>query len=580
MKKLLLLFASVFLYIGSFAVTGNPLPIAPGDTGYTNVTASVNVLSISFSGIYQKYIIVQQIGDSVWLNGYATPDSGIGIKTNSITGLYRATNYRWAVVFRKNNVFDTMFGGTFRTLNVPSFPTFSIQKIQKIGTSMLVIKVVGDIHLRSSIFGLYYNPSYQMTNIIQGTGTWTDTIRLITPTASTTYGYCLQFLPDTITGLKDSLMCYGESITTPAITDGSIFNQSATNVTEDSATINAMVQLGTYTGTIQFHIKDPASTSYLQSSPVIPVNTNGNYSYTFSGLSDGKDYSYVVIFRDTLDSDTLPGHFTTLSIPRISAPTPIFYGGAWSDCGLGFASIRVTPATGDTFRFVIVRRTDATIYFPDTIFRLNLQTRTVDNVDIPLSAPLGDTRFYYKIIAYSKDNAMSESNIINILTPAGNIPAIGVQVEGMTNSPTPYITFTSDGMCDFSTTTVEIKKSPSSVPVFTDSIEVGVGQYQGLIDLPNFINGDYHVEVCIYNRYGSPTCYEKDFRRALVTGIIEHKPEEFDPTTEVDVTPIGGQLLGKIPYDQLDYSGISKGAVILHYVKKPGEEYSWKYLIK
>lgn len=579
MKKLLLIFVAVFLSLGASAsVSGTHLPIAPGDTLYDGVTISTYVSNISFTGNYETYLIAKKVGDSTWLNGNSITSIGMGVKTSSILGLHYGTTYQFSRVFKKSGVFDTLPGTTFRTLNAANFPTISVQKVPKIGFSMLIVTFTGDVHLYSELRA-WYGPTYEQSNLVFGTGNWSDTIFLFTPTANTTYSYFFTFHVDSITGLRDSLLNNNYSIVTPAIGDGSISNQSATNVTEDSATINATVQLGMYTGTIQFHVKDPASTSYLQSSPVIPVNTNGNYSYIFSGLSDGKDYSYVIIFRDTLDADTLVGHFTTLAIPKTPAPAVMFFGGTSSDCGVVYVSLKVTPVFGDTCRFVILRRIINTTGW-DTIYSRNLLTAMLTLSDLELTAPLGDTRFEFQIVGYSKDLVISRSLIINVLTPAGNIPAISVQVEGMTISPTPYITFTSDGMCDFSTTTVEIKKIPSSVPVFTDSVEVGVAQYQGRINLPNFANGDYHVEVCIFNRYGSPDCYEKDFSRVLATGIIEHKPEEFNPTTVVDVITMGGQSLGKFRYNELDYSGISKGVIILHYIKKPGEEYSWKYLIK
>jgi hypothetical protein len=579
MKKLLLLFASVFLYIGSFAsVSGTHLPIAPGDTLYDGVTISTYVQNISFTGNYETYLIAKKVGDSVWLSGNQITSTGIGVKTSSITGLRPGTTYQFSRVFKKAGVFDTLLGTTFRTLNVANFPTFTVQKIPKIGFSMLILTVSGDVHLYSE-WRAWYGQTYEQSNLIFGTGNWSDTIFLFTPTANTTYNYFFTFHVDSITGLRDSLLNNNYSITTPVITDGNVSNQSVTGVTKDSATINAFVQLGTYTGTIQFHVKDPASSTYLQSSPVIPTNTNGSYSYTFSGLSDGKDYSYVIVFRDTLDADTLVGHFTTLSIPKIAAPAVTFFGGTWADCGKVYVSLKISPVSGDTCRFVILRRIINTTVW-DTIYSRNLLTAMLTLSDLELAAPYGGTRFEFKIVGYSKDRLMSESSIINVLTPAGNIPAMSVQVDGMTISPTPYITFTSDGMCDFSTVTIGITKSPNST-VFADSIEVGVAQYQGLINLPNFDNGDYHVEVCIFNRYGSPACYERDFTRTLV-GIVNHnKPEEFDPSTEIDVVSVLGQRLGKFRYNELNFIGLPRQIVILHYVKKLGEEeYSWKYFIQ
>lgn len=580
MKKLLLILTAVFLSLGvSASVSGTHLPIAPGDTLYDGVTISTYVSNISFTGNYETYLIAKKVGDSVWLNGNQITSTGTGVKTSSILGLRVGTTYQFSRVFKKNGVFDTLPGTTFKTLNVANFPAITVQKVPKVGFSMLIVTVTGDIHLYSELQAWYGQP-YELSNRISGTGNWSDTIVLFTPRASTTYSYFFTFHVDSITGLHDSVLINNYSITTPAITDGNISNQSVTGVTKDSATISATVQLGTYTGTIQFHVKDPTSSSYLQSSPIISVTTNSSYSYSFGGLSDGKDYSYVIVYRDTLDADTLVGHFTTLSIPKIPAPTVTFFGGTWSDCGKVYVNLKITPTTGDTCKFVILRRVINTTVW-DTIYSRNLLTTMLTLSDLELSAPFGGTRFEFQIVGFSKDRMISQSSIINILTPAGNIPAMSVQVEGMTVSSIPYITFTSDGMCDFSTVTVEITDNSNHAVVLGDSIEVGVFQMQGRLNLPNFNNGDYHVEVCIFNRYGSPACYEKDFSRYLATGIVSHKPEQFDPNTEVDVVTMLGQRLGKFRYNQLGTSGIPKQIVILHYVKKAGEEeYSWQHCIQ
>ena len=583
MKKLLLIFVAVFLSLGvSASVSGTHLPIAPGDTLYDGVTISTYVSNISFTGNYETYLIAKKVGDSVWLNGNQITSTGTGVKTSSILGLRVGTTYQFSRVFKKAGVFDTLPGTTFKTLNVANFPTFTVQKIPKVGFSMLVVTVTGDVHLYSE-WRAWYGQTYEQSNLISGTGSWSDTIFLFTPIANTTYSYFFTFHVDSITGLRDSLINnngLNYSITTPAITDGYIFSPSAINVTKDSATIKATVQLGTYTGIIQFHVKDPASTSYLLSSPVIPVNTNGVYSYIFSGLSDGKDYQYVVVFRDSLDADTLVGHFTTLSIPKIAAPTVSFFGGTWSDCGKVYVSLSVTPVTGDTCRFIILRRVINTTVW-DTVYSRNLLTTMITLSDLELSAPLGGTHFEFKIVGYSKDRLMSESSIINVMTPAGNIPAMSVQVDGMTISPTPYITFTSDGMCDFSTVTVQITNNSNHAIEVSDSVEVGVFQMQGRLNLPNFGNGSYHVEVCIFNSYGSPDCYEQDFQRLLMTGVINHIPDHFDPSTQVEVIGVQGQSFGTFHYNELDYSGIPKQTVILRFKKdnEPGV-YSWKYTIK
>lgn len=528
-KKVLPLVIGIMISITTFGMRGTHFPILSSNIGFDSVQIATKIDSV-FSGSYQLYLIVKKSGDSIWHNGSVTATSGTGIKINSVYGLLYGTTYSFALIAKKGNVYDTLPGNaTFQTLSKPAFPSITWTKQPAAGTSKVIVSVVGADHYTARIFA-YYGPSFDSTNVISGTGNFSDTLFMATPQPNVNTNFYVYFLADQNVPIASDTFIRADSLRTPNLIRGEVLlNSIIPGIDTAKATVSVI--LGTYAAQLKWYLKDSSGTT-IATVANAQVPSSGFYSHTFTGLSANKLYSYYAVLRDSLGSDTVYQTFRTLSRPAIAAPAVTLSQSVTSNCGrLTLNQLTVTPSTGDTSTVYILQ--SKTGNFDDSV-RIFTQTgifaaKSIYNTDA--SSLSANSWYYFKAVGLSQTGIRSESNIVSGLTMPGGGPMVYVAMADV-NANFPRLICSGSGNCDLTRLVIEIKDNTGNV-VYTINPSVGTSNFDTTFVLPNLPGGWYTANVTAINSYSSGVLQIVPFQRGLSTGVIEHLTQKPDATVEV-----------------------------------------------
>lgn len=527
MKKqaLLLVFALFALFTKAQGIISNQT----GAGQVSDKTAQVSAGLYGAAGTNYKVVVVKKTNATNFAPDDSVYVTGLGF-TNPVPVMFTldslnpSTTYyyefRLYKAYSDSTLLQTTSAGySFTTTATPQSGTITSVTVQPIGGGLRII-VNGNTNGSTSNLIAYANEAtfsgggwnyHSETDVLPGVFTsFTDTL-VISNLNSVSHKIQVRLLPTNGMPAVISSFYYGTplagtkpTVNTPSISPGVDSVRIFTNVTKGNTDSNWVF----------IRIFDSIGNSVIMTLPTQLVASNLQNYFRQIGLTANTLYVAEIVAYNSVGRDSGRFSFRTLPKVKLAAPSVAFTSVNSPNCGyILLGGIRVTPVTGDTARAYILMSSDGQNTF-DTVWSRSNITGQLNVVNIRINTAHANWTYYFKLIGMSKDSVVSQTTVINEMSPSGSSPTLLAAV--VTPLGIPEVSVSGGGGCDSATITIEVFDGPNRIQYHV--VPVGSGLYAKNIQLPGLDNKRYDVNVCIRNSYG-PVCQSLVIDRSVLTGV-------------------------------------------------------------